>query len=70
MTKTMEAINEYFRLCHGVMRAPLAYLIMKTILVQTYGEYPKYETPDDEMIARMLHQLPDKNKLYRSEMLS
>ena len=41
---------------------PLAYVIRKTILIQTYGEYPKYMTPDDEMIARVLHLLPDKKR--------
>ena len=38
-----------------VMRAPLAYIIRKTIIVQIYGDYPKYATPNDEMIVRMLH---------------
>ena len=27
------------------------------------GDYPTYTTPDNEMIARMLHLPPDKNKL-------
>ena len=27
------------------------------------GDYPTYATPDDNMIARMLHLPPDKNKL-------
>ena len=27
------------------------------------GDYPMYATPDDKMIARMLHLPPDKNKL-------
>ena len=31
---TMEAIKEYLRLHHGVIRAPLAYVIRKTITVQ------------------------------------
>ena len=61
----MEAIEEYLRSCHGVMRAPLAYIIRKTILVQTYGEYPKYATPDNEMIARILHLPPDKDKILQ-----
>ena len=59
----MEAIEEYIRLCHGVVRAPFAYVIRKTIIVETYGDYPAYATPDNEMIARMLHLLPDKKKL-------
>ena len=61
MISTMEVIKEYLRSSQYVMRAPLAYIIRKTILVQTYGEYPKYVTPDDEMITRMLHLPPDKN---------
>ena len=51
----MEAIKEYLRSHHGVMRVPLAYIIRKTIQFQTFGEYPKYVTPDYEMITRMLH---------------
>ena len=45
----MEAIEEYHR---GVIRAPLAYITRKTIIVQTYVDDPKYATPDDEMITR------------------
>ena len=48
---------------HGVTRAPLAYNIRKTVICQTYGKYPWYASHDDEMIARMLHFPPDKNKL-------
>ena len=33
---TIEAIEEYLRLHHGAMRAPFAYIIGKTIVVQTY----------------------------------
>ena len=58
---TMESIKEYLRSCHGVIRAPLAYIIRKTTTVQTYDEFPIYATPDDEMIARMLNLPPDKN---------
>ena len=36
----------------------------KTITVQTYGDYPKYATPDDKMMVRMLHLTLDKNKLH------
>ena len=36
------------------MRVPLAYIIRKNIIVQTHGDYTKYMTPDNEMIARML----------------
>ena len=67
MAGTMESIEEYLRSCHGVVRAPLAYIIMKSITVQTYGEYPMYATSDNEMIARMLHLLPDKNKLLHEK---
>ena len=42
MAGTMEAIKEYFRSCHSVMRAPLTHVIKKTILVQTYGDYPMW----------------------------
>ena len=37
--------------------------IRKSITVQTYDKYPMYATPNDEMIARMLHLPPDKNSL-------
>ena len=50
-----------------VIRALLAYIISKTITVQTYGDYPKYETPDSEMINRMLHLLSDKKKVYNKQ---
>ena len=46
----------------------LAYVIRKTIIVQTHGDYPKYVIPNDEMIARMLHLHPDKNKLLWNRM--
>ena len=45
------------------MRVLLAYIIRKTITVQVNGDYPMYESPYKVMIARMLHFLPDKNKL-------
>ena len=63
----MEAIKEYLRSHHGVLRAPLAYVIRKTILVQIYLEYFKYATPDDEMITRMLQLQPDTNKLLQEQ---
>ena len=44
-----------------IVRASLVYIIRKTIIFQTYGDYPKYATPDNEMIARMLHLPTDKN---------
>ena len=63
MAGTIEAIKEYLRLCCGVVRAPLAYVIKKNIQVQTYSEYPKYATPDDKMIARMWHLPHERNKI-------
>ena len=33
MVGTMKAIEEYLRSCHGAMRAPFAYIIRKTIVV-------------------------------------
>ena len=63
MAEMMESIEEYLRSHCGVVRESLAYIISKTIIVQTYGEYPMYATPVHEMIARMLHLPPDKNKL-------
>ena len=65
MAGMMEAIKKYLRSCQGVKRTPLVYIIRKTILVQTYGEYPKYATPNDKMIARMLYLTPDKNKFLQ-----
>ena len=35
----------------------------KVPLVQSYGDYLKYATLDDEMISRMLHLLPDTNNI-------
>ena len=67
MAEMMESIKEYLRSCHGVMRAPLEHVITKITTVQVYGDYPEYATPDDEMIARMLHLPPDKNKLHNEQ---
>ena len=58
MAGKMEAIEEYLRSCHGVKRAHL-----ETIIVQSYGDYPWYAIPDDEIITRMLHLPPNKNQL-------
>ena len=63
MAGMMESIKEYLRVHHGIIRAPLAYIIRKTIIVQTMGDYPTYATPDNKMIATMLYLPPDKNKL-------
>ena len=32
----MESIEEYLRSCHGIVRAPLAYVIMKYVAFKTY----------------------------------
>ena len=37
MAGMMESIEKYIRSHCGVVRAPLAYIIRKTITVQTYG---------------------------------
>ena len=52
MAGMMEAIKKYIWSHPGVVRTPLAYIIRKIITVQTYGDYPIYATPDDEIIAR------------------
>ena len=41
---TMEAIKKYLKSCHGVKRAPLAYIIRKTITVKTSWAYPPFLT--------------------------
>ena len=64
MAGMMESIKENLKSCHGVVREPLAYIIGKNIMVQTYGNYPKYETHDDEMAARMFYLTPYKNRLH------
>ena len=58
MAGTMQSIKEYLRAHHGVIKEPLAYVIRKT-----YADYPTHETPDDEMITRMLNLPQHKNKL-------
>ena len=47
MEGTMETIATYLRSQCGVKRAPLAYIIMKTVVVETHGIYLCYATPDD-----------------------
>ena len=59
----MESIEEFLRAYHGVLNAPLSYVIRKTITVQTYVDYLTYASQDNEMIARMLHLPSHKNKL-------
>ena len=53
MTGMMEVMKEYLRLCSGVDRAPLAYIIIKDIVVKTYGTYLSYATPGNKMVAMM-----------------
>ena len=65
----IESIKEYLRLHCGVIQAPLAYIIRKTITVQTHGDYPMYATPDDEMIARMLHLPQTRTNFFQKKML-
>ena len=36
--------QRFSRLHHVVIRAHLAQVISKTIIIQTYGDYPKYAT--------------------------
>ena len=45
VTGAMNAIKEYLRSCCGVTLVPLAYFIMKTIMIHAYGDYPKYAIP-------------------------
>ena len=49
------------------MRAPLAYVIRKNIIVRTYGDYLKNTTDDNKSIARMLHLPPNKNRLHNEQ---
>ena len=51
---TMEAIENYLRLRHGVERAPLAYIVKKMMAVHPFAQI-RYITPEDEMIVRMMH---------------
>ena len=45
MTGTIKDIKEYLISHCNVKRAPLIYIIKKTITVQTYGIYPWFATP-------------------------
>ena len=67
MSGMMEAINEYQRLHCGLVRAPLANIIKTTIIFQTYDNYPKYATPEDDMITQMLHLPQNKNRLHNEQ---
>ena len=63
----MEFIEEYLRSHHGVIKVPLVSVIRKTITIQVYGDYHKYATPDDKIIARIIHLPPEKNKLHNMQ---
>ena len=66
VAEAMKSIKEYLRACHGVIQSSLAYIIRKTITVQTMGDYPIYATPDDEIIARMHSKI---NKMYSKNLV-
>ena len=61
MVGKMEAIREYFRSFHDVIRAPLTYVTRKITVIQTYVDYCRYAMPDDEMIIKMLNLSADKD---------
>ena len=52
MAEAMETTKECPRSCSGVMRASIAHVNRKIIIVQAYGDYPRYVTPDNKMITR------------------
>ena len=64
MAGIMESIKEYLRSCHGVITVPVAYIIRKTLAVDTYGDSSNYMIPHGKMINRILHLPIDKNKLH------
>ena len=67
MAGMIEAIKEYLRSCHGVVLALSAYIIRKTITLQTYDDYPMHANSEDEIIARLLHFPSDKNKVHNKQ---
>ena len=67
MAGMMEAIEENLRSCCGAIKAPLAYVIRKTIIAQTYRDYPLYATLGDKMITRMWNLPADKNMIYNKQ---
>ena len=67
MAEMMESIKEYLRSCCAVVTVPLACMIREIIIVQIYGDYPEYGTPDNKMITRMLCLHPDKNRLNNEQ---
>ena len=65
-----ESIEEHLRSCSGVKRAFLAYIIRKIITVQTYDIYSWHTTPEDKIIARMLHLPMEQNRFWTESMAS
>jgi hypothetical protein len=58
--KTMDALQDYFSCVLGETKAPLAYVIRDVAEVPDEANDPpaNYDTPENEMIARMPHQDP------------
>ena len=66
MAEMMESFKEYLTSSWCCKRL-LAYVIRKTTILQICGDYPKYVTTGDEMIARILYLTPDKNRLNNEQ---
>ena len=68
-TGMIETIKQYLRSCYGVEKTPLAHIVRnmvivrKMVIVQRYGNHLQYMTPNDKMIARMLHLPKDSNRI-------
>ena len=58
--KTIDALQDYFSCILGETKAPLAYVIRDVAAVPAEADDPaaNYNTPENEMIARMPHQDP------------
>jgi hypothetical protein len=56
--KTMDAIQDFFTCVLGETKAPLAYVIRDEAAVVAEADDPpdNYNTPEEEMVARMPHQ--------------
>ena len=67
MAGMMQYIKKYLRSHYGVIRAPLVYIMRKTITIQTFGNQPKHAIPDNKMITRLLYLSPNKNKLHSEQ---
>ena len=65
MARMIEAIEEYLRSYYGVIRVPLACIIRKIIIGQTYDDFPK-----DAIITMMLHLPIDRTYCTMNRMLS